>query len=59
MRRTAEVSLQKSEVNHLLSLIESNEERGEYTAPESLYWDRSYRIKKKLTNMNFNRKNEF
>ncbi len=39
------------ELNHLLFLIESNEEEKAYYGPEKQYWKRSERIKEKLEAM--------
>ena len=43
------VKLSKSEINHLLTLIDVNEREGWYYSPKNQYWDRSKRIKKKLS----------
>jgi len=54
MRRISELKsmqLTKSEINHVLSLIESNHRSGEYTAPKEQYWKRSNRIRAKINAM--------
>lgn len=40
--------LTNSEITHLITLIERNEEDGSYYAPREQYWVRSKRIKEKL-----------
>jgi hypothetical protein len=42
------LKLTKTEAEHLLTLIERNEDKGWYYAPKEQYWNRSERIKKKL-----------
>lgn len=46
------LKLSKSEISHILSLIEVNEREGWYYAPKEQYWFRSNRIKKKLQEIN-------
>ena len=48
MTKQMTVKLTKSEINHLLHLVEKNEEDGSYTEPKDQYWKRSQRIKSKL-----------
>lgn len=38
----------KSEIEHIQSLIKMNEEEGSYYPPKAAYWNRSFRIRKKL-----------
>jgi hypothetical protein len=38
----------KAEINHLLTLIDRNENDGVYYSPKNQYWNRSERIKSKL-----------
>ena len=38
----------KPEAEHLLTLIDRNEDKGWYYSPKEQYWNRSERIKKKL-----------
>ena len=45
------IKLTKSEIEHINSLIRINEENGEYTPPKNAYWNRSERIKKKLSDI--------
>ena len=42
------ITLTLPEINHLWSLIQTNEREGCYYAPKDQYWARSERIKKKL-----------
>ena len=46
--KTIEIILQKTETEHLLSLIEDNEREGCYYGNAQQYWTRSDRIKIKL-----------
>jgi len=45
------IKLTKAEINHINDLIERNERDGVYTAPMNHYWNRSNRIKKKLSDI--------
>lgn len=45
------IKFTKSEINHLLGLIDWNEEEGTYFAPKQQYWQRHERIKIKLLKM--------
>ena len=46
--KTIEIIFQKSEIQHILSLIEDNEREGCYYGNAQQYWTRSDRIKIKL-----------
>ena len=41
----------KTEIEHIKDLILENEENECYTLPKQQYWNRSNRIKKKLTDI--------
>ena len=41
----------KSEIEHINSLINLNETEGSYTPPKQAYWNRSARIRKKLSDI--------
>ncbi len=42
------ITLTQGELNHILSLLLSNQEQGSYTEPKDQYWKRHYRILDKL-----------
>jgi hypothetical protein len=48
------VKLTIVEANHLLSLMNTNEENGEHYRPKEQYWKRHYRIKQKLLGVKVN-----
>lgn len=43
------LKITKTEAEHLLTLIDRNEDEGWYFAPREQYWNRSKRIKAKLS----------
>lgn len=43
------IKLTRAEIAHILYLIDTNEDDGSYYAPKNHYWNRSDRIKKKLS----------
>lgn len=43
------ITLTPGELNHVLSLLLSNQEDGCYTSPKDQYWKRHYRILDKLS----------
>lgn len=45
------LKLTTPEISHLLTLIDNNEREGWYYSPKGQYWNRSNRIKKKLSDI--------